>query len=341
MKIKLILLIILPPLLASIFISIHVGILLLKPYTGKEIEFIINPGEGFSKINARLNQKQLISNPRVFHYYAKFTDNMNKLKAGSYIIKSGDNIPAIIDRFVNGVPLLSSVTIAEGKNIFEIGKILEKAEIINYEDFIKVAKDTSYVKELGLAGLNFEGYLFPDTYHFAKGSSAKTIISTMVAQFKKATSEIDFSQSQLSLHEIITLASIVEKETGAKFERATIAGVFHNRLKKSMRLQSDPTTIYGIYESFDGNLRKKHLQEKTDYNTYKVNGLPIGPISNPGLEAIKATIKPEQHQYLYFVSRNDGTHVFTPTYKEHLKAVKYWQKTKENREGRSWRDLQQ
>ena len=150
---------------------------------------------------------------------------------------------------------------------------------------------------------------------------------------------LDFSRAALDLHSIVILASIVEKETGAKQERPTIAGVFHNRLKKRMRLQSDPTTIYGMYENYRGNLRKEHLLKKTPYNTYKISGLPKGPISNPGIKSIEAALSPTNHSYLYFVSKNDGTHIFTKTYKDHLKAVKKWQLTRRNRVGKSWRDL--
>ena len=140
--------------------------------------------------------------------------------------------------------------------------------------------------------------------------------------------------------EALILASIVEKETGAKWERPAIAGVYLNRIHKKMRLQADPTTIYGIFENYNGNLRKSDLLTETPYNTYKINGLPLGPIANPGLAAITATLNPEKHNNLYFVSKNDGTHIFTPTYKAHLEAVKEWQQKRENRTGKSWRDLQ-
>jgi len=135
---------------------------------------------------------------------------------------------------------------------------------------------------------------------------------------KKKTKNLSFQTAPLNLkkNEVITLASVVEKETGAAWERPKIAGVFLNRLKKRMRLQSDPTTIYGIYEGFNGNLRKRHLLEMTPYNTYKIPALPIGPIANPGTEAIKAVLRPDSHSYLYFVSKNDGTHVFSKTYKD-------------------------
>ena len=233
-----------------------------------------------------------------------------------------------------------SVTIPEGKNLYEIAEILEsRGAIIDPNRFIDLAKNKSLVSALGIPAETVEGYLYPDTYRFTKESDPEDVIRKMVKTFFVKVSSIDFKKSNFLPHEVITLASIVEKETGAKFERPLIAGVFHNRLKKKMRLQSDPTTIYGIYEKFDGNLRKADLQKKTPYNTYRINGLPKGPISNPGLESIRAVLKPKKHSFLYFVSQNDGTHVFTKTYKEHLAAVRKWQLNRKNRRGKSWRDL--
>ncbi|MBT4793239.1 MAG: endolytic transglycosylase MltG, partial [Halobacteriovoraceae bacterium] len=188
---------------------------------------------------------------------------------------------------------------------------------------------------------SLEGYLFPETYKFSPQTPAKEVVKAMLKQFKHQTRLLDLAQSHLNPHEVVILASIVEKETGAKWERPTIAGVYLNRLRKKMRLQADPTTIYGIWKNYNGNLRKKHLLKKTPYNTYRINGLPLGPIANPSLAAIKAVLEPQEHSHIYFVSKNDGTHVFTPTYKKHLKAVEYWQKNRRNRKGKSWRDLKQ
>lgn len=197
------------------------------------------------------------------------------------------------------------------------------------------------VKSLNINAPSLEGYLFPETYMFAPGTPVKQIVQLMLRQFVKKTKNLNLASSHLSPHEVIILASIVEKETGAEWERPTIAGVYLNRLKKKMRLQADPTTIYGIWENYNGNLRRRHLLEKTPYNTYKISGLPLGPIANPSLAAIKAVLTPKEHQFIYFVSKNDGTHVFTPTYKEHQKAVEFWQKTRWRRKGKSWRDLKQ
>jgi UPF0755 protein len=168
------------------------------------------------------------------------------------------------------------------------------------------------------------------------------ILKAMVKRFQSAWGPNDEQKARelgLTRDQVITLASIVEKETGAPEERPIIAGVFHNRLAKKMRLQSDPTTIYGIWSKYKGNLHKSDLLDPTPYNTYTVPALPAGPISNPGAEAIRATLNPAVHHYLYFVSKNDGTHIFTGTYEDHSKAVTQFQIDRKAREGKSWRDL--
>lgn len=338
-----IVLLVIAPIVASVMVALKVILTFYTPYSGQTQLFTIRPGEGFSSINGRLLSKKLIPNARLFHYYTKYYKNsLNKFKAGTYEIKEGNHMGDILDILTNGVPLLTKVTFPEGKNMFEMGKILEKEGITNYEDFVRECRDKDNIKLINDSDApSVEGYLFPDTYKFAPKTPAKEIVRAMIRVYKNKIENLDFSSSFLDKHQVVVLASIVEKETGAKWERPTIAGVYLNRLRKKMRLQADPTTIYGIWESFDGNLKKKHLLEKTDYNTYKMSGLPLGPIANPSLAAIKAVLNPQEHDYIYFVSKNDGTHVFTSTYKEHLKAVDYWQKNYKRRKGKSWRDLKQ
>lgn len=338
---KILLIFVLPPILASIFIGVHVWILFNQTYSGPQAIFRISPSESFGSVNYRLFKEGYISNSRLFHYYAKSIGAMEKFKAGSYYIEPGYKISDIVETFINGKPILNSVTIAEGKNIYEIAKIFEQNGICSANEFLTTAKDPKILSLIGEDITSLEGYLFPETYKFAPNTEVSTIIKMMITQFKLKTQNLDFSTTNLSRHQVITLASVVEKETGAKHERPAIAGVFHNRLKKKMRLQSDPTTIYGIYETYNGNLQKKHLLEYTPYNTYKIPALPVGPISNPSLEAIKAVLNPEAHNNLYFVSKNDGTHVFNPTYTDHLESVKEWQLNRANRQNKSWRDLKQ
>jgi UPF0755 protein len=251
------------------------------------------------------------------------------------------NLIETVDHLMTAAPSADQVTIPEGKNLYEIAKILEENKITNANDFIAAAKNPNLAAKLAIKADTLEGYLYPDSYRFSQNTPATIIVETMVGNFKKQTQSLSLTMANLDPHQLITLASIVEKETGAKQERPAIAGVFHNRLKKKMRLQSDPTTIYGIWENYKGNIRKSDLLEFTPYNTYKIPALPVGPICNPGIEAIRATLVPEQHRFLYFVSKNDGTHIFSETYQEHNNAVEYWQKNRNNREGRSWRNLKQ
>lgn len=322
-------------------VSIYIGSQIYSKYNGQEIQFTIKPGEGFSSVNYRLSKNKIITNPRVFHYYTKFKNKISSLKAGTYNIPTGTNMKDVLEILTEGTPILTRITIPEGKNMYQIARILEDEGLTTYEEFIKYCKDSSIIKIMGIDAPSIEGYLFPETYMFAPKTPAKEIVLTMLRQFQIQTKGLSLKTNTLSPHQVIILASIVEKETGAKWERPTIAGVYLNRLKKGMRLQADPTTIYGIWEKYNGNLQKKHLLEKTAYNTYKINGLPLGPIANPSLAAIKAVLNPKNHDYVYFVSKNDGTHIFTSTYKDHLKAVDYWQKNYRNRQGKSWRDLKQ
>lgn len=338
---KLIIALILIPIISVAIGTSYIYNIYTSSYQGQGVNFTVKNGEGFSSINYRLRKEGIISDARFFHYFTKYTNQLGSLKAGLYTIPTGVTMPQVLDILTSGVAQLTRITIPEGKNLYEIGKILEKKGITTYKAFIDMARNQELIGKLGIKAPSLEGYLFPETYMFAPNTPAKLVVVTMLKQFNQVTKSMDLRHSFLSPHEVIILASIVEKETGAKWERPTIAGVYLNRLKKPMRLQADPTTIYGIWESYNGNLRRKHLLQKTAYNTYKMSGLPLGPIANPSIEAIKAVLNPKKHNFIYFVSKNDGTHVFTPTYKKHLRAVNYWQKNIGRRKGKSWRDLKQ
>lgn len=320
----------------------YFGYLFYEPYSGNATTFTVERGDNFPAINGRLVRAGIIKSPRIFHRYTQYKQKMTSFKFGTYEIPAGASMEKVLEILTEGVPILAKLTIPEGKNLYEVAKILEAKDIAPAKEFIKLCKDKNLVKRLvGVEAPSLEGYLFPDTYMLPPEVTAKQVIEIMISEFKRKTKELDFSKSHLNNHEVIILASIVEKETGAAWERPTIAGVYLNRLKKRMRLQADPTTIYGIWETYNGNLRKKHLLEKTPYNTYKISGLPLGPIANPSLAAIEAVLEPKEHDFIFFVSKNDGTHVFTSNYKDHNKAVDFWQRNRKNRQGKSWRDLKQ
>jgi UPF0755 protein len=332
--------VIVSPLFALLLLSGQVYYLMtIWKTSGEKVEFTIKPGETFASINYRLKKSQLISSSKLFHRYSQYQGIMTKFRPGTYEISPGVNLIEMTDLLLTGKTQITIVTIPEGKNIYDIAKIMASLNVVAENEFLSFVTNPQNVQNQNIPGETFEGYLYPDTYHFSPGTTSQQIVSAMLKQFKLATQDISFNHPFLDPHETIILASIVEKETGADFERPKIAGVFLNRLKKKMRLQSDPTTIYGLLPAFDGNLKKIHLLQVTPFNTYAMNGLPRGPIANPGKAAINAVLNPEAHDYLYFVSYNDGTHKFSKTYQEHLMAVEKYQKDHRARNGKSWRDL--
>ncbi|MBT3235855.1 MAG: endolytic transglycosylase MltG [Bdellovibrionales bacterium] len=328
------------PALALLMVMIRISYLIFFwGSSGSELNFTIRPGETFSQINYRLSKQNLISSSQLFHRLCQSKEILTKFKSGDYIIQPGTNMLDIATILTSGSSLTIRVTIPEGQNLYQIAKQLEKKGITQKQEFITASFDQKLLRQLRIDSHSVEGHLYPETYNFSKNVPASYVIKSMVAQFRREMDSLGYSIENPLPHHILILASIVEKETGAGHERPRIAGVFHNRLKRKMRLQSDPTTIYGIYQEYKGNLKKRHLKMRTPYNTYQISGLPKGPISNPGLEAIRAALEPERHSFLYFVSRNDGTHLFTRTYKEHLQGVDKFQKRRKYRKGRSWRDL--
>jgi UPF0755 protein len=329
------------PLLSGIFLSIHLSFLYREQTTSPVSSFSILSGDTFKDVNNRLVSQNIIQYPRLFHWLARFKGTTEKLRIGEYALPEKISMLELHELLFFGKPTLKKITIPEGKNIFEVAKILADAGFGEVEENIALARNDEFAQSLGLNARTLEGYLYPETYKFNPGQKVREIYINMVSLFnQKAKTELA-GHPFLNEHEVVILASIVEKETGAKHERPLIASVFTNRLKKKMRLQSDPTTIYGIWERYEGNIRKQDLLEETPYNTYKIPSLPIGPIANPSLEAIKAVKQPASSPYLYFVSKNDGTHIFSETYAKHNEAVREWQMNRKNRSGKSWRNLKQ
>jgi UPF0755 protein len=285
-------------------------------------------GTSFRVVASELKKAGLIRDFDRFLLAARLKNAYKNTKAGEYEFSASMPPVEILGMLIEGKVKLHPLTIPEGYNIREIAAALEKAGLADKDEFIRTANDRGLAASLGLPGKSLEGFLFPDTYIFTRGMTVQEIVTKMTDRFKSVyTLEFDSiaRKKGMELDKVITLASIIEKETGAGEERGLISAVFHNRLKKRIRLQSDPTVIYGI-EDFDGNLTKKHLKTRTPYNTYMKYGLPPGPIANPGRAAIEAAINPEKEDYLYFVSRNDGTHYFSRSLREHNNAVNVYQK---------------
>jgi UPF0755 protein len=290
----------------------------------------IRSGQSFRETVKQLNGLGLLRHPIKFRLLARIKGLDTKIQAGEYNLSASMTPNEILHTLSTGRTILYSVTIPEGYHLYQIAELLENTGILHSKRFIAAALDPEQVRKEGIEGNSFEGYLFPDTYRFPKAIEADAVIKTMVNRFREVFMPEwgkRCNSTTLSLHEVVTLASMVEKETGAPSERALIAAVFLNRLKRDMRLESDPTVIYGI-EDFNGNLTREDLERYTPYNTYKIKGLPPGPIANPGLDSLKAVLNPADEPYIYFVSKNNGTHVFSRTIKEHNKAVTKYQKVR-------------
>jgi UPF0755 protein len=287
----------------------------------------IRPGQGFFETVTQLEEAGLIRHPKKFRWLAYLKGDERRIRAGEYMLSACMSPAAILEAMIRGETVVHKVVVPEGATMVKIARTLAKAGLVSEETFLRAASEGGLIQTLGLEGDTLEGYLFPETYHFPKGVTAEQIIKKMVAQFRSVfTAEwADKARTKgLTTPEVVTLASIVEKETAKPEERPLIAAVFLNRLKRNMRLESDPTVIYGI-KNFDGNLTRKDLKTLTPYNTYQARGLPPGPIANPGRASIEAVLYPSAEPYLYFVSKNDGSHHFSRTLQEHNRMVRRYQ----------------
>jgi UPF0755 protein len=287
----------------------------------------IRPGQSFPETVSQLESAGFVKHPQLFRWIARYRGDDRHIRAGEYQLQTSMTPKEILDALVSGKTLLHKVVIPEGSTMDKIGEILESAELVSQRDFVQAASDPRLVDALGVEDPTLEGYLFPETYHFPRGVTAEEVIRNMVSGFRSVFTPQWAERAQamgLSVHEVVTLASMVEKETGNPKERPLIAGVFLNRLKRGMRLESDPTVIYGMND-FDGNLTREDLETFTPYNTYLIKGLPPGPIANPGRAALEAVLYPSEEPYLYFVSKNDGSHHFSRTFSEHNQMVQRYQ----------------
>lgn len=297
--------------------------------SGSEQVVLIEEGASLRQVAADLEKKGIIRNRAFFLLWARLKGYGKRIKFGEYSLSPAMPPVKIFHILTRGIIITHPFTFPEGFSAEQIAETLERNKNIKVEKsaFLSLVNDPALIKRLGISGESLEGYLYPDTYQFSRMQSAGSIIEVMTGRFNEVISPFmgRIEEIGMSLKEVVTLASIVEKETGAAEERPLIAGVFLNRLKKGMRLDSDPTVIYGI-ENFNGNLTRDDLKRYTAYNTYVIKGLPPGPICNPGIESIRAVIYPAATDYLYFVSKNDGSHFFSRTMEEHNRAVNSYQK---------------
>ena len=296
----------------------------------KEITFQIPSGSSLHKVSKILKKNRIIKNETFFILAVKLMGYEKKLQAGKFNIQKKTNNFQLIKKLVYGNESLVSVTVLEGWSLTQISQEIEKKIGIKHMDFLEVSRHPQLLKKLGIVATSIEGYLFPDTYFFSEGVRPESIIETMVFQFKKNFST-DFKNRMREIGfneiEVITLASIIEGEAIFDIERSKVSSVYHNRLKKGMKLQADPTIQY-IIEGPPRRLLNKDLKIESPYNTYLNYGLPPGPINNPGLQSIKAALFPKETNFYYFVAKGDGYHTFTQTEKEHRIAKKKFQEVR-------------
>lgn len=321
---------------------------------GAKVTVVIPQGASFPRVVEVLTEKHLVGSAAAFRIYVNYKGQAAKIRAGSYTFASDVTPRALLEILVHGVPAPTvSIVIPEGKNLVEVAEILAEAKIAPREELLREMRDRRFLARMDIQAETIEGYLFPDTYKLKASTPAQEVLTRLVRRHKgvyavlasRHGASLKWLRKRLAWghHEIVTLASIVEKETGQKQERPRIAGVFLNRLTlpgfSPRLLQTDPTIIYGCTvlserspacKSFAGRIRRVHLDDKENpYNTYTHVGLPPGPIANPGRAALEAVFAPEKSKYLYFVSKNDGTHHFSATKAEHELAVdRYQRRTK-------------
>ncbi len=294
----------------------------------KNVNVVIDipTGASFWKSMEILDEAGLIKNRFFFYNLAVIKRARLKIRAGEYEINSLITPWQMINKLMRGDIKRYFVLIHEDLSMREIADILISKKLINKEMFFELATDKEFLESLNIKAESIEGYLFPDTYEFNRSMNTRRIMKKMVETFwKKVTPEMIQQAKSMGLneHQFVTFASMVGKESATNFEKPLIAAVFYNRIKKGMRLQSDPTAVYNL-DSFEGKVLRSHLKRKSPYNTYLIKGLPPGPIANPGLDSLKAVLNPEPVNYLYFVSKNDGTHYFSSSLDEHNQAVKQY-----------------
>jgi len=301
-----------------------------KSPAGK-INFEVLSGQSVATIARELKDKKIIKRTWPFLLGYRFFFSPASLKAGEYSFLLPLSTKDILSILIEGHIILHSVTIPEGLTRSETAEHLKSQYSIDKDSFLHFSLNTKLIYELDKEAKDLEGYLFPETYHFPKDTPADKIVSSLIDQFKKTFSDEEKSRAKelgMTIREIVILASLIEKETSLPGERSLVSAVFHNRLGIGMKLDCDPTIVYALKQAgkYKGRLFTKDLKLDSPYNTYLNRNLPPGPIASPGQASLKAALNPADVKYLYFVSRNDGSHQFSLTFREHQNAVNKYQK---------------
>ena len=299
---------------------------------GGSPKFILIPrGMSSYEVAHLLQQEGVVRHWSWFLLYLKTVKRNSHIQAGEYKFDLPHSVVQVVDKLVRGLVYYHELIIPEGYSLFEIAELLEQNGFSSTTDFWAAASRRERVCQFAVAAKNVEGFLFPDTYRLARGTTADEIVGMMVERFRQVYSqslEAEMKQSILSFPEVLTMASLIEKETSVDAERELISAVFHNRLKRRMPLQCDPTVIYAarLRGKYRGAIFQSDLNFDSPYNTYKHLGLPPGPIANPGKRSIEAAIKPAKVNFLYFVANNQGGHTFSNTLEDHQRAVAAYRK---------------
>ena len=298
------------------------------PLNTAGVDISIEPGQSVKTIASNAVQSGVDVSPAMLYYFFKLSGQSRQIRAGSYEITPGLSAYALLTKLVRGEENLKYITLVEGWSWRQVRQSLDKSAFLKHDS--ASLSDEEIMSHLGKAGVAAEGRFFPDTYNFGKGSSDLNVLRraarAMDKHLEAAWAKRDMGLPLKTPDEALTLASIVEKETGLTSDRSMIASVFHNRLRIQMPLQTDPTVIYGLGASFDGNLRRADLQTDHPWNTYVHRGLPPTPIAMPGLAALQATLHPATSRALYFVSRGDGSSQFSDNLQDHNAAVDRYQR---------------
>ena len=315
----------------SFWIYVIVELMVPVPGVSKKIELEIPKGSTFRQAIEIFSKEKLIRDINLFLFIGRVSGLDRKIRAGYYSIYESMSPLDIFKMLKKGQIIEYEITIVEGDSLREIAEKLSEKGIMSKNDFMLLSSDEDFLASYTIDAPTFEGYLFPDTYKIPKGMDPEDAIGTMINKMReKYSGKLRARTSELGLseREVLTLASIIEKEAKTDEERALISAVYHNRLRKGIPLQADPTSIYGIKSSRE-KITTKDLQRRTPYNTYVIKGLPPGPIASPGIKSIVAAMYPADVPYIYFVSNDDGTHRFSVTREEHISAVKSYREKKQ------------
>lgn len=316
---------------AAILLLAVVGVIALRsriewrgPTLAEPHVIEVAPGETILALAQRLASAHIVRDEALFAALASWRGVDRRIRTGEYEFSGGANVVEVLDHLVSGPQRQRLVLIPEGSNVHEVAFLLETAGLGSAPEIERLARDPKVAKQLGVPGPSLEGFLFPDSYAFVRGTAPIEILGHMTQRFREVfTPEMGSAGTALGLDtlEAVTLASLIEEEAAVAAERPMISAVFHNRLARGMKLQSDPTAIYDL-PGRTGTVRAEDLERKSPYNTYWIAGLPPGPISNPGRASLEAAVHPAPGiQALYFVSRNDRTHEFNEDFREHQRAI--------------------